>query len=198
MRAAASWTIRLATLADAPAIAAIYAPVVETTAISFEEVVPDAEEIARRIAATLGPWPYLVAERDGAVAGYAYASAYRPRAAYRWSVEVTVYVDAAVRGGGAGTALYGRLLPLLIAQGYRAAFAGITLPNAGSVALHERLGFRHTGTDPAAGFKLGRWWDVGRWARPLRELGAAPPPATPLGDLDPTLLADILAGRAAA
>ncbi|RAI03883.1 GNAT family N-acetyltransferase [Acuticoccus sediminis] len=185
-------TIRFASPADAAAIAAIYAPVVAGTAISFEEEIPGEEEMGRRIGAILGPWPYLVAERGGRVVGYAYGSTYRPRAAYRWSAEVTCYVAADARRGGVGGALYSRLVPLLEAQGYRMAFAGITLPNDGSVALHERFGFTHIGTDPSAGHKLGRWWDVGRWARPLKDLGPNPPMPTPIDRLDPALVARIL------
>ena len=187
-------TIRLASTDDAPAIAAIYAPVVADTAISFEEVPPTAEVMAGRIAATLGPYPYLVAERDGAMAGYAYASAYRPRPAYRWSVEVTVYVAEAMRRTGVGHALYRPLLAILSAQGFRMAFAGITLPNPGSVGLHEHIGFRHTGTDPLAGYKLGRWWDVGRWALEIQPLGDRPDEALSLDNLPHGALVAMLAG----
>lgn len=173
--------IRPARPADGAALAAIYAPVVAETAISFETVAPSAEEMAERVAAIGRVWPYLVAEVGGAVVAYAYGSAYRPRAAYRWSVEVTAYVAASRRGGGIGAALYGALLPLLREHGYRTAFAGITLPNAASIALHERHGFRHVGTDPNAGHKLGRWWDVGRWALELQPLSDDPAEPAPVG-----------------
>lgn len=148
--------IRPATPADAPAIAAIYAPIVEGTAISFEEVAPSAGEIARRMAALVPDHPYLIAEADGAVAGYAHAGPHRARSAYRFSVDVTVYVDAAARRTGTGRALYDALLARLRADGRHRAYAGIALPNTGSVGLHEALGFRHVGTFREVGFKLGR------------------------------------------
>lgn len=161
--------IRVAQLEDAPAIQAIYAPVVTDTAISFEEVPPTAEEIGQRIASTLRAYPYLVAVREGQVVGYAYASQHRARAAYRWAVDVTVYIAESERRTGVGRSLYEALLPILARQGYCSAYAGISQPNPGSVGLHERLGFRHIGTYPKVGYKLGQWHDVGYWHL---ELGA--------------------------
>lgn len=146
---------------DAPAIQAIYARVVTDTASSFEEMPPTAEEIGQRIAATLRAYPYLVAVREGQVVGYAYASQHRARAAYRWAVDVTVYIAQSERRTGVGRSLYEALLPILARQGYRSAYAGISQPNPGSVGLHERLGFRHIGTYPKVGYKLGQWHDVG-------------------------------------
>jgi len=160
--------IRPATTADAAAIAAIYAPIVADTAISFEEEVPDAAEMARRIESlTADGFPYLAAERDGTVLGYAYGSLHRSRAAYRWSADVSVYVDAATRGEGIGRALFGALLPALKAAGYHAAFAGITLPNRSSIGLHEAMGFTKVGVYREVGYKLGAWHDVGWWQRLL-------------------------------
>lgn len=161
--------IREARPEDAAAIRAIYAPIVSGTAISFEEVPPTVEEMCERIVTTLQTYPYLVAERDGRLVGYAYASQHRARAAYRWAVDVTVYIADGERRSGVGRSLYAELLPLLARQGFKAAYAGIALPNAGSVGLHERLGFRHIGTFPQVGFKLGQWHDVGYWRL---ELGA--------------------------
>lgn len=155
--------IREARPEDATAIQAIYAPIVTGTAISFEEVPPTVGEMRQRIATTLLTYPYLVAVRDGRLVGYAYASQHRARAAYRWAVDVTVYVAESERRTGVGHSLYTELLPILARQGFNAAYAGIALPNAGSVGLHERLGFRHIGTFPQVGFKLGRWHDVGYW-----------------------------------
>ncbi len=157
--------IRSATPEDAAALLAIYAPLVETTAISFEERPPAPDEMARRIEATLPTHPYLLAEAEGAVLGYAYAGPHRARPAYRWSVDVTVYVAERARGGGVGRALYEALLADLSARRFHAAFAGIALPNPASVALHEALGFRHLGTYREVGFKFGRWHDVGWWQR---------------------------------
>lgn len=167
--------IRLCRAGDAAAVASIYRPIVERTPISFEAEPPSAVEMQRRIAATLAFAPWLVFD-DGAVAGYAYASRHRERAAYRWSVDVSVYVDQRRRRQGVGRALYGSLLALLRLQGFYAAHAGVTLPNAGSVGLHEALGFRPIGVYRKVGYKLGAWHDVGWWQLELRERGGAPEP----------------------
>lgn len=159
--------IRAATTADAAAIQAIYAPVVEHTAISFEETPPSVAEMAARVEATMQDYPYLVAELDGAVAGYAYASQHRTRAAYRTSVDVTVYIAEGARRSGVGRALYGKLLPALAERGFHAAFAGIALPNEGSIALHENMGFTPLGIYHEVGRKFGNWHDVGWWQRLL-------------------------------
>ncbi len=160
-------TIRPASADDAAAIRAIYAPIVERTAISFEEETPSVDEMARRIAASEETYPFLVADRLGRVEGYAYGSQLRPRAAYRWSVEVTAYVAEEVRGSGVGRALYGDLLAALARDGFHMAFAGIALPNPASVAFHEAMGFEAIGVYREVGFKLGRWHDVGWWQRDL-------------------------------
>lgn len=165
--------IRTAVPSDAKAIRAIYAPMVEGTAISFELEPPSVEEMAQRIESTLKVYPYLVAERDGQVLGYAYASQHRAREAYRWSVDVTVYIAPHAHRCGIGRALYGHLLPILERQGFHAAYAGIALPNAGSVGLHEAFGFTHIGTYPEVGFKHGQWHDVGYWRKALS--GITPP-----------------------
>ncbi|MCR9175100.1 MAG: GNAT family N-acetyltransferase [Alphaproteobacteria bacterium] len=159
--------LRAATVSDAAAIQAIYAPIVETTAISFEEDVPSVEEMARRIETYSQTHPYLVAERDGEILGYAYGSKHRDRSAYRLSVDVTAYVAASARGQGLGKRLYQALLPDLATRGYHAAFAAITQPNAASVALHESVGFTKVGIYREVGFKFGRWHDVGWWQRVL-------------------------------
>jgi len=166
--------IRPATVADAAAIAAVYRPYVVDTVISFETEPPDGDEMARRMAAE-PPLPWLVAERDGRVTGYAYASAHRARAAYRWGADVSVYLDATEHGRGTGGALYGRLLPLLRDLGYVAAYAGIALPNPASVGLHESLGFSLVGVYRRVGYKHGGWHDVGWWQLPLVD----PPPSNP-------------------
>jgi L-amino acid N-acyltransferase YncA len=153
-------SVRPATTDDAPAIRAIYAPIVEATAISFEDVAPSVEEMGKRIDAAL---TFLVAERDGTVLGYAYAGAHRARAAYRSSVDVTVYIDESARRSGVGARLYGELLPELKRRGFHAAFAGIALPNPASVALHESVGFTPVGVYRDVGFKFGRFHDVGWW-----------------------------------
>jgi len=162
-------TTRPATPADAGALAAIYAPIVRETAISFELDPPDAAQMARRIDKTLATLPWLVAtDAAGTVTGYAYASPHRERPAYRWSVDVSAYVHANHRGQGVGRALYDALLADLRQRGYWQAFAGIALPNTASIALHEAAGFGHIGTYRSVGYKLGAWHDVGWWQRPLR------------------------------
>jgi L-amino acid N-acyltransferase YncA len=172
-------SIRVAEHADAAAIAAIYAPIVRETAISFETEPPSAEDMAGRIEAALSSHPWLVAVRAGAVIGYAYAGQHQQRAAYRWSANVTAYMDAGERRTGVGTRLYGALIPVLRAQGFRSAFAGITLPNAASVGLHEAVGFRPLGVYQDVGFKLGAWRDVGWWRLALSKGGGAPAEPAP-------------------
>ena len=155
--------IRLATEADAAGMLAIYAPIVRETAISFELEPPPVEEFQSRIASTLTRTPWLVCEIDGDVAGYAYAGPLRTRAAYQWSVEVTVYVNSKYRRLGIGSAVYTSLFDCLRLQGYMNAYGGIALPNPGSVGLHERMGFFHIGTYRNVGYKLETWHDVGWW-----------------------------------
>ena len=155
-------TVRAATPADTVAIAAIYAPVVTGTAISFEEEPPSPDEISRRMVA--GPrLPWLVADDGGRVAGYAYASAHRARPAYRWSADCSVYLDPRYRGRGVGRLLYERLISEVRALGYRSLLAGIALPNPASVGLHEAVGFQPVGVFRHVGYKHGAWRDVGWW-----------------------------------
>lgn len=145
---------------DAAAVAEIYRPVVETTAISFEELAPSPEEMEQRMQQTMRWSPWLVAEVDGEVTGYAYATSHRSRAAYLWSVDVSVYVGENRRGKGVGRALYDELLGLLRRQGFFNVYAGVTLPNPVSVALHRAIGMQPIGVYPEVGYKFGRWWDV--------------------------------------
>lgn len=160
---------------DAAACAAIYAPHVADGAASFEEVAPDAGEMRDRMQRCTRTHPWLVLERGGSVAGYAYACPHRERAAYRWAADVSVYVAAEHRRAGVGRALYEALFALLRDQGLRAAVAGITLPNPASVALHEALGFALVGVYPAIGWKAGAWRDVGWWQLELLARGDEPP-----------------------
>jgi len=154
---------------DAGAIAAIYRPFVVETAASFEMEPPSAADFEGRIAAAQSKWAWLVAECDGRVVGYAYGSSFRARAAYQWSAETSAYVDRACLGQGIGRALYVRLLEVLTAMGYCTAYAGITLPNEGSVRLHRSMGFNEVGVFRRAGRKFGAWHDVSWWQLPLRE-----------------------------
>jgi L-amino acid N-acyltransferase YncA len=168
--------IRMARESDAEAIAAIYRPWVESTAVSFETEAPGADEMARRIVATAAYAPWLVCEAADGIWGYAYASRHRDRAAYQWSVDVAVYVREDRRRQRTGRSVYQSLFALLRLQGFVAAHAGITQPNAASVGLHEALGFRHVATYPAVGFKLGAWHDVGWWQLRLQETPRDPTP----------------------
>jgi len=169
--------IRLATPADAPQITTIYAPIVAGTTISFELEPPSVDEMRSRIGATLSRLPWLVAVDDaGDLLGYVYASRHRERAAYQWSVDVSAYVLERARRTGVGKALYAELFEILVGLGYCEAFAGIALPNAASVALHESLGFEPRGIYRRVGFKLGAWRDVGWWQKSLQAL---PHPASP-------------------
>ena len=151
---------RRARIEDAASIAAIYAPFVTDTAVSFETTPPDAAEIGRRIAEIGGKYPWLVAEDEAGIAGYAYASQHSARAAYAWSADVSIYLHPAYRRQGLGTRLYQILFPLLARLGYRSLYAGATVPNAGSVALHRAMGMTEVGVYRNVGFKLGAWHDV--------------------------------------
>ncbi len=167
-------TVRLATADDAEGILAIYAPIVRETTISFELEPPTVAEMRRRIETTLARLPWLVCESGRGVEGYAYASKHRERAAYQWSVDVSVYVAEGMRGKGLGRRLYTSLLRMLQDLGYYSALAGIALPNPASVTLHEAMGFRPIGVYRKIGYKLGAWHDVGWWQRQLREYEAEP------------------------
>ena len=183
-------SIRLARASDAERIAAIYAPHVLERPTSFERVPPDASAMAERIAAVLKQWPWLVWDEGQGAIAYAYASAHAERIAYQWSVNVSVYVDPAHQRRGLGRALYGRLFEILRAQGVYSAFAGITLPNAGSVGLHASLGFEPVGVFKNAGHKLGAWHDVAWMGLALRapEAGAEPAPPVALPELPPGII----------
>ena len=173
--------IRLATPHDAARIGEIYAPAVTDSAISFEIEAPDAVEVRRRIGYVLANTPWLVAERDGLVLGYAYAGQFRVRAAYQWTVEVSAYVAPEAQGGGVARAMYTSLFAALTVQGYRNMIAGIALPNPASIRLHEAMGFIPTGVNHNVGYKLGAWHDVAWFERPLGSFDAnpAPPRALP-------------------
>jgi phosphinothricin acetyltransferase len=164
---------------DGAACAAVYAPYVLGSAASFEEMPPSAAEMSARIARLQPTHPWLVAEDDGAVVGYAYASPHHPRAGYRWAADVAVYVDAAHHRTGVGRRLYEALLGRLRAQGFQIACAIIVLPNPGSVGLHESLGFEPVGVWRRIGWKNGAWHDVGWWQLDIGDRPAPPPEPLP-------------------
>lgn len=169
---------------DAAAVAAIYAPAVTGSVATFEEVAPTAEEIARRMTAVMPRTPWLVAELEGVIVGYAYAATHRERPGYRWSVDISVYVADGHQGRGIGRALYDELIPTLRRQGYVNAYAGIALPNAASVALHEGIGMRRIGVYQRVGFKFDAWHDVAWYGLRLADPGGRPVEPIPLTDLN--------------
>ncbi|MFB6155398.1 MAG: N-acetyltransferase family protein [Haloferacaceae archaeon] len=191
-----SATIRPAREDDAAALASIYAPVVEHTAISFETTPPTPDDMRRRVREqTRLPW--LVCERDGTgddrdaggrdsdtdVVGYAYASPHSSRPAYRWTVHVSVYVRESVRRRGVGRGLYESLLEVLRRQGVYNALAVISLPNPASVGFHESFGFERVGVYRRVGHKHGEWRDVGHWQLSLGTPAEDPDPPAPVSDL---------------
>jgi L-amino acid N-acyltransferase YncA len=156
--------IRPATAADADALAMIYNHFVLHTMVTFEEDPVTGTVMAERMRDVLDSGcPYLVAERDGVVVGYAYATKWKPRVGYRFSTEVTVYLAPDEAGRGIGSLLYGALIPELRTRGFRNAIGGIGLPNAASVRLHERMGFVKVAEFPNIGIKFGSWMNVGYW-----------------------------------
>jgi phosphinothricin acetyltransferase len=167
--------------ADGAACAAIYAPYVRDTAITFEVDEPDATTFTERIARAQQRHAWVVAQQVDRVVGYAYGSEYKARAAYRWSCEVSVYLEIGLRRSGTGGALYEALFARLAARGYRTAVAGMTLPNDASVGLHRAMGFEPVGTYRAIGWKHGRWHDVLWMQRPLQPDDGRPddPPDEP-------------------
>jgi L-amino acid N-acyltransferase YncA len=177
--------IRIAEPGDAAALAEIYRPSVEGRSTSFELIAPDAAEMERRRLAVSALAPWLVYVQDGQVRGFAYAGRHRDRAAYQWSVDATVYVATSAHRQGVGRALYRSLFAILRLQGFCSVHAGVTLPNAGSVGLHEALGFRPVGVYEKVGWKLDAWHDVGWWQLELRDRGVSPPPVRTLAEVLP-------------
>lgn len=173
--------IRLARAEDAAAIVAVYAPYVEQTRITFEEVVPEATEIVRRMSNPIHPW--LALEEDGRLVGFASTSPMRVREAYRWSVETGLYLRPETQGRGLGRKLLDWHLELLKQQGFVAAFATVGLPNPASVALHQAAGYVPIGIERGCGFKLGEWADVGRWQKDLAQRERPPTEPIPFASL---------------
>jgi L-amino acid N-acyltransferase YncA len=168
--------IRLAHPDDASSIHAIYVPFVVNTPISFELVPPTEQAMRQRIEQSLLTHPWLVCEEHGEILGYAYASQHRTRQAYQWSADVSAYIHERWRGKGIGKALYTSLFALLRLQGFYNVYAGITLPNPASVALHEGMGMCQVGVYEQVGYKLSKWHDVGWWQKSLQEHALEPVP----------------------
>ena len=189
--------IRLASPTDGARLAEIYAPAVVGSWISFELEPPDGFEMARRVGYVTARTPWLVCEHRGAVAGYAYASLYRERAAYQWSVEVSAYVAAEHHRAGVARALYTSLFAALAVQGFHNAYAGVALPNEASEALHLAMGFTPVGTYGHVGYKLGGWRDVRWFDRTLVPRVGEPRPPRLLPDVrdDPEFVAALTAGQ---
>ena len=176
--------IRFATPDDASAILAIYAPYVTESAITFEYEIPKVAEFAERIRIIQQQLPYLVAESDGHILGYAYASKHRDRTAYQWSVETSVYVHPDGQRQGIARQLYTKLLELLRQQGYYNAYAGITLPNPKSETLHQAMGFESVGTYTNIGYKMGVWHSVAWFQLVLQPYRLKPTTPVSIGDLE--------------
>ena len=168
--------IRIADLSDTESVLRIYAPFCSLEIpTSFEITAPSPEEMRARIQSHSGNLPWLIYEEDGQVLGYASASQYQTRAAYAWSVSVSVYLDPAARSRGVGKKLYERLFEILKSLGYFNAYAGITLPNPASVALHKSMGFTQVGLTPKVGYKGGAWHDVALLWKELQPHTLEPP-----------------------
>ena len=156
--------VRSASARDAEVIARIYNYYIENTVVTFEEEPVSAQAMAIRVAEVQSlSLPWLVAEAENTVVGYAYANKWKVRSAYRYSVETTIYLEHGYEGRGAGTALYSAVLPILRARGIHVVIGGAALPNEASVALHEKLGFERVATFRQVGFKHDRWVDVAYW-----------------------------------
>ena len=183
--------IRTATTDDAAAMLAVYAPYVRETAISFEYDVPSVEEFEGRLARTLARYPWLAAEQDGNILGYAYASAFHPRKAYDWCAEASIYVAQEARGRGLGAALYRRLETLLKRQNILLLYACIARPpqedarlTCASIRFHTRMGYRTVGEFPRCGFKFGLWYDMVWMEKRLAEPADPPAPVLPFPELN--------------
>lgn len=155
--------IRTPLASDMQAMLNLYAPYILDTVISFEIEVPTLKQFCQRVQDVMSQYPWYVFEIEGKIAGFAYASQHKYRAAYQWCAESSIYLDPSFHGQGIGKKLYIKLLDTLKRQGYRNIYAGITIPNHASVGLHESLGFKKIGVFEKSGFKQGLWLDVGWW-----------------------------------
>lgn len=175
--------IRMAHEEDAERLLEIYAPYCKETVITFEYDVPSLDEFRGRIRHVLEKYPYLAAEMDGKIVGYAYATPYKSRAAYQWNVETSIYLDMDYRDKGIGSLLYEKLIELLEKQRVRNIYACVTLPNEGSEAIHKKFGFTLMGRFPKSGFKAGEWHDIGWFEKHLEYSDEKPEPVIPIHEL---------------
>ena len=177
--------IRFAIRHDAAKILDIYRHYVENTPISFETIVPSVEEMEARIESVLVLYPWLVFEEDNSIFGYAYASKHHERLAFKWAVDVSIYVRQDWMNKGIGKKLYAELLSVLKLQGYYNAYAAICIPNEASVSIHEYFGFKKIGHFNNAGNKFGRWYDIGWWELFLAQHNSTPSNPVPLKTIFP-------------
>ena len=185
-------TIRLAKPSDAASILDIYIPYIINSAITFETEVPSTENIEQRIISYQQNWPWLVYEKEGVIAGYAYATKHRDRAAYQWCVESSVYVNNDYQQQGVGKALYKILFEILQHQGCRNVYAGITLPNDKSVSFHKGFGFTWLADYINIGYKLNKWNTVSWWQLLLNDYSDAPAAPIKFPDVETSFLNAIL------
>lgn len=176
-------TFRFALPEDAPALLAIYAQSIDTP-ITFEYILPSEAEFRGRIAETSEQYPYLVAEEEGRILGYAYAHQLRERLAYQWTAELSIYLDRSAQGKGLGRRLYGLLLDLLALQNLKTVYGCVTAPNPASEALHRGLGFQLCGAFHKSGYKNGRWWDVLWFEKDIGPHTAEPQPLLPFPQVE--------------
>jgi phosphinothricin acetyltransferase len=180
-----TWQVRRARAADMPAVADIINLHIASGVAHFGDRPGSAQEWVTEWEGHQERYPWLVAELDGRIDGLAYAKPFNARAAYDWTAEVSIYLRHGLQGQGLGTMLYGRLIAILDAQGYRCLVAGITTPNDASVALHESFGFHHLGTLERVGYKHGAWRNVGSWQRLVEaDDDSQPAPIRPVGEVD--------------
>lgn len=184
-------TIRFAAPADSRSLLAIYAQYI-TTPITFECVLPSEQEFAGRIASISSGYPYIVCEEADSIVGYAYAHRHMERQAYQWNAELSVYLDMAATSKGLGKRLYGILINILALQEVRNVYGCVTLPNARSEALHRSLGFRTVGMYTNAGYKNGKWHDVGWFEKSIAAYDSPPNPLVPIGSLPQDALQEIM------
>lgn len=183
--------MRFAVAADAAALLQIYAQYIDTP-VTFECVLPTQQMFAQRIAETAAAYPWLVAEKDGRIVGYAYAHRQMERDAYQWNAELSIYFDRTYTSMGFGRRLYGALIEMLRLQGIRTVYGGVTLPNEKSLGLHLSMGFRRLGTYRSTGYKCGQWHDVAWFEKRIAPCQTDPSPFVPIGEIDPDRLRAIL------